>query len=55
MISIMAWTKPKQCILPYEMAYPMNLVADREALQKAQGQPEYECFRRIVQAKGITD
>ena len=30
--------KVKAVHLPYEMAYPMNLVADREALKKAEGQ-----------------
>jgi quinone-modifying oxidoreductase, subunit QmoA len=39
--------------LPYEMAYPMNLVADAGALKKAQGKPEYQAFIESCAAKGI--
>ncbi len=39
--------------LPYEMAYPMNLVADREALKKAEGRPEYSAFIESCSNKGI--
>lgn len=39
--------------LPYEMAYPMNLVADGAALKKIQGTPEFEAFVASCQAKGI--
>jgi quinone-modifying oxidoreductase subunit QmoA len=39
--------------LPYEMAYPMNLVADREALKKIQGTPEFDAFVESCSAKGI--
>lgn len=39
--------------LPYEMAYPMNLVADAQALKKIQGSPEYSRFVQSCEAKGI--
>ncbi|MGB6067511.1 MAG: FAD-dependent oxidoreductase [Desulfomonilaceae bacterium] len=39
--------------LPYEMAYPMSLVADRDALKKLQGRPEYNSFIESCNNKGI--
>lgn len=39
--------------LAYEMAYPMNLVADAQALKKVQGNPEFDAFVKACQAKGI--
>lgn len=45
--------KTKAVGLPHEMAYPMSLVADREALLKAQGQPAYNAFVESCNAKGI--
>ncbi len=45
--------KVKAVHLPYEMAYPMNLVADREALKKAEGRPEYGTFIESCNNKGI--
>ena len=45
--------KVKAVHLPYEMAYPMNLVADREALKKAEGRPEYGAFIESCNNKGI--
>jgi quinone-modifying oxidoreductase, subunit QmoA len=45
--------KTKAVCLPHEMAYPMSLVADREALLKAQGQPAYNSFVESCNAKGI--
>jgi len=45
--------KIKAIRLPYEMAYPMSLVADREALKKAEGTPEFAAFLESCRAKGI--
>ncbi|MBI5248882.1 MAG: CoB--CoM heterodisulfide reductase iron-sulfur subunit A family protein [Desulfomonile tiedjei] len=45
--------KTKAVHLPYEMAYPMNLVADRDALLKVQGQAAYNAFIESCNAKGI--
>jgi quinone-modifying oxidoreductase, subunit QmoA len=45
--------KVKAVHLPYEMAYPMNLVADRDALKKAEGRPEYNAFVESCNSKGI--
>jgi quinone-modifying oxidoreductase subunit QmoA len=45
--------KVKAVRLPFEMAYPMNLVADRDALKKSEGTPEYKTFTDSCQAKGI--
>ena len=45
--------KVKAVYLPYEMAYPMNLTADGEALRKVQGSPEYKVFLDSCTAKGI--
>ncbi len=45
--------KTKAVSLPYEMAYPMNLVADRDALLKAKGQPGMAEFVEACNAKGI--
>ncbi len=45
--------KTKAVYLPYEMAYPMNLVADGPALKKAQGTAEYKAFEESCAAKGI--
>jgi quinone-modifying oxidoreductase subunit QmoA len=45
--------KVKAVHLPYEMAYPMNLVADREALKKAEGSPEFSAFLESCNDKGI--
>jgi quinone-modifying oxidoreductase, subunit QmoA len=39
--------------LPYEMAYPMHLVADAESLKKAQGSSDYNVFVEACNAKGI--
>lgn len=39
--------------LPYEMAYPMNLVADKEALSRIQGTPKFDVFAESCAAKGI--
>ncbi len=46
--------KIKAVRLPYEMAYPMNLVADREALKKAEGKVEYKAFIESCEKKGIS-
>ena len=43
----------KAVYLPFEMAYPMNLVADGDALKKAQGSPEFGAFLESCQKKGI--
>ncbi len=43
----------KAVYLPYAMAYPMNLVADKEALAKIQGTPEFDAFVQSCNAKGI--
>ncbi|MBI4962987.1 MAG: CoB--CoM heterodisulfide reductase iron-sulfur subunit A family protein [Desulfomonile tiedjei] len=45
--------KVKAVCLPYEMAYPMSLVADGEALKKAAGTAEYKAFVESCNAKGI--
>lgn len=45
--------KVKAVRLPYEMAYPMSLVADPDALRKAQGTAEYDAFVESCSAKGI--
>ncbi|MDQ7783876.1 MAG: FAD-dependent oxidoreductase [Desulfomonilaceae bacterium] len=39
--------------LPYAMAYPMHLVADGDALKKAQGSPEFNAFVESCASKGI--
>lgn len=39
--------------LPYEMAYPMSLVADAQALKKVAGTAEYKAFVESCKAKGI--
>ncbi len=39
--------------LPYEMAYPMNLVADREALKRIDGSGEFNTFVKSCKSKGI--
>jgi quinone-modifying oxidoreductase, subunit QmoA len=39
--------------LPYDMAYPMSLVADAEALKSAKGTPEFAAFVESCLAKGI--
>ncbi len=43
----------KAVYLPYEMAYPMNLVADREALNKIEGSAELNNFLDTCKSKGI--
>jgi quinone-modifying oxidoreductase subunit QmoA len=45
--------KVKAVRLPYEMAYPMSLVADGEALKEAQGTDEYKAFVESCNSKGI--
>ena len=45
--------KVKAVNLPYEMAYPMSLVADRDALKKVEASPEYKAFVDSCKAKGI--
>ena len=45
--------KIKAVSLPYEMAYPMNLVADGPALKNAAGTPELKAFLDACEAKGI--
>jgi quinone-modifying oxidoreductase subunit QmoA len=45
--------KTKAVYLPYEMAYPMKLVADKEALKKVEGKPEYQSFIQSLNTKGI--
>lgn len=45
--------KVKAVRLPHEMAYPMNLVADAEALKKVQGSAEFNAFVESCKAKGI--
>jgi quinone-modifying oxidoreductase subunit QmoA len=45
--------KVKAVRLPYEMAYPMNLVADRDALKKVEGSAEYKSFADSCASKGI--
>ncbi len=39
--------------LPYALAYPMNLVADKQALEKHKDSAEYKEFLETCQAKGI--
>ena len=39
--------------LPYEMAYPMSLVADAQALKKVEATAEYKAFVESCKAKGI--
>jgi len=46
--------KVKAVHLPHEMAYPMNLVADKDALKKIEGTPEYKTFAESCKAKGIS-
>ena len=43
--------KIKAVYLPYEMAYPMNLVADGDALRKAEGSAGLWRLCRIASAK----
>ena len=45
--------KVKAVNLPYEMAYPMSLVANRDALKKVEASPEYKAFADSCKAKGI--
>ena len=45
--------KVKAVRLPFDMAYPMNLVADADALKKAQGSADFNTFLEGCQAKGI--
>ncbi len=45
--------KTKAVYLAYEMAYPMKLTADREALKKAQGSSDFNAFIEALDAKGI--
>ncbi len=46
--------KCKAVYQPYEMAYPMGLVADGPALKKAAGKPEFGAFMETLASKGIT-
>ncbi|MFH0821861.1 MAG: FAD-dependent oxidoreductase [Pseudomonadota bacterium] len=39
--------------LPYEMAYPMNLVADGPALKKVRGTDQFKNFARACESKGL--
>ena len=39
--------------LPYEMAYPMHLVADVEALKKIKGSADFNSFVESLEAKGM--
>jgi quinone-modifying oxidoreductase, subunit QmoA len=43
----------KAVYLPYEMSYPMKLVADKEALKKVEGTADYKAFVEASAAKGI--
>ncbi len=43
----------KAIYLPYEMAYPMNLVADREALKRIEGSAEFNAFVDSCKSKGM--
>ena len=43
----------KAVYLPYEMAYPMNLVADREALKRIEGTGEFSAFVDSCKSRGI--
>ncbi|MEW6529411.1 MAG: FAD-dependent oxidoreductase [Thermodesulfobacteriota bacterium] len=45
--------KVKAIRLPYEMAYPMNLVADKDALARAKGDSAFQAFAQSCAAKGI--
>jgi quinone-modifying oxidoreductase, subunit QmoA len=45
--------KTKAVYLPYEMSYPMSLVADRDALKKVQGTPGFQAFADACAARGI--
>ncbi len=45
--------KVKAVRLPYEMAYPMNLVADGEALKKVRNTAEYKEFAEACNSRGI--
>jgi len=45
--------KVKAVHLPYDMAYPMNLVADADALKKVEGSADYKAFVESCEAKGI--
>jgi quinone-modifying oxidoreductase, subunit QmoA len=45
--------KTKAVYLPYSMAYPMKLVADANALKRAEGKPEYQAFIDSLNSKGI--
>ncbi|MEW6348001.1 MAG: FAD-dependent oxidoreductase [Thermodesulfobacteriota bacterium] len=46
--------KCKAVRLPYEMAYPMALVADAQALGKAKANPAFSAFVEACAGKGIT-
>jgi len=43
----------KAVYLPYEMAYPMNLVVDRDALKRIEGSGEFNDFITSCKSKGI--
>ncbi len=43
----------KAVYLPFEMAYPMHLVADKDALKKSQGSQEFKNFVNACEEKGI--
>lgn len=45
--------KVKAVRLPYEMAYPMSLVADKDALKKMEATSEYKAFVESCAKKGI--
>jgi quinone-modifying oxidoreductase subunit QmoA len=45
--------KRKAVYVGYEMAYPMNLTADKDALQKASNTPEFQAFVDGLSSKGI--
>ena len=47
-----AMDKCKAVYQPYEMAYPMGLVADGPALKKAEGKPEVERVHGVARRKG---
>jgi quinone-modifying oxidoreductase subunit QmoA len=46
--------KIKAVRLPHEMAYPMKLIADKEALEKVKDSEEYKKFTSECEKKGIT-
>ncbi len=46
--------KTKAVHLPYEMAYPMKLVADADALNKVKNTPAFQEFVESCKGKGIT-